>query len=199
MERFNNPDKFLSISWDLLTNAAVERKGSYQRPTIATVDNQGIARQRVVVLRHVDQNQRLLTFYTDARSVKVKELEEQPYLSWIFWDENTNVQIRMTGKALLQSGSNQCKTLWEQLPLIAKANYASTQIPGMPQPTDSASLPEGWNTTGNKAIINKAFENFMVVTAQVENIDLLHIHREGHQRAVFNYSDLNWTGQWVTP
>lgn len=199
MERFDTPDKFLHDAWHLLIKAAIKRHGSYQKPSIATVDADGFARQRVVVLREVDMQQRRLTLFTDSRSEKVTELRDRPNLSWLFWDERKKVQIRMIGSAVLEEGSERCRQYWDRLPVQGRSSYAMLPAPGTPQQNDEVPLPEQWHDEMNLEDTEYAFEHFMVITCQVFKADLLHLHHEGHQRAKFEFRDGHWDGQWVTP
>lgn len=199
MERFDNPDKFLHDAWYLLIKAAIKRKGNYQKPSVATVDTDGFARQRVIVLREVDLQQRQLTFFSDARSEKVKELANHPHLSCLFWDERKKVQIRMSGQAILEQGSARCCHYWERLPVQGRTSYAGRTAPGTTQETDNVPLPDHWHDEMDLEETAYAFEHFMVITCQVYRADLLHLHHEGHQRAQFNYKDGTWAGSWVAP
>ncbi|MEQ8707206.1 MAG: pyridoxamine 5'-phosphate oxidase family protein [Phaeodactylibacter sp.] len=199
MERFDQPDKFLHDAWHLLIKAAAKRKGDYQKPIIATIDADGFAQQRVVVLRDVDLQQRMLTLFTDARSEKVKALQDTPLLSWLFWDERKKVQIRMIGRVVLEQGSDRCQKLWDRLPVQGRTSYATVSAPGTPQEKDTVPLPDYWHADMDLEQTASAFEHFMVVTCQVFKVDLLHLHHEGHQRAQFEYQDGSWQGHWVTP
>ncbi|WP_282775274.1 pyridoxamine 5'-phosphate oxidase family protein [Phaeodactylibacter xiamenensis] len=199
MERFDNPDKFLHDAWHLLIKAAIKRKGDYQKPSVATIDTDGFARQRVIVLREVDLQNRQLTFFTDARSPKVGDLRNHPYLSCLFWDERKKVQIRMNGKAILEQGSESCRQYWDRLPVQGRSSYASLNAPGTPQVTDKVTLPDHWHDEMDLQETAYAFEHFMVIRSQVYRADLLHLHHEGHQRAKFSYQDGAWAGSWVAP
>lgn len=199
MERFDNPDKFLHDAWHLLIKAAIKRKGNYQKPCIATTDPNGFAQQRIVVLREVDQEKRLLTLFTDARSEKVNELQSNPLLSWLFWDERKKVQIRMIGEAVLEQGTDRCRIYWARLPVQGRASYAMLTAPGTPKEQDTVPLPDFWKSDIDLEKTEYAFDHFMVITCRIFKVDLLHLHHEGHQRAQFEYQDDHWQGRWVTP
>lgn len=199
MERFDNTEDFLHDSWHLLIKSAARRKGDYQKPSVSTLGNNGFPQQRIVVLRDVDLSDRLLTFFTDARSEKVKELEETPRLSWLFWDKRKKVQIRMAGNAFTEQGTDRCRGYWDNLPVQGRASYALLTAPGTAQEDDSVPLPEYWNKDIDLEKTAYAFKNFMVVTCQVETADLLHLHHEGHQRALYQYQDNQWNGHWAAP
>lgn len=199
MERFDNTDQFLHDSWHLLIKAAAKRKGNYQKPGIATIAPDGFAQQRVVVLRDVDMSQRLLTLFTDARSEKVRDLQQNPHLSWLFWDERKKVQIRMSGQAILEQGTDRCRSYWGRLPVQGRASYAMLTAPGSRQQDDSVPLPSYWDAEMDLAKTAYAFDHFMVITCQIAKVDLLHLHHAGHQRAKYEYQHEQWEGHWVTP
>jgi pyridoxine/pyridoxamine 5'-phosphate oxidase len=199
MERFDSPHKFIHDAWHLLIKAAAKRKGNYQKPSIATVDADGFARQRIVVLREVNMEKRQLTFFTDSRSAKVKEIQQHPHLSWLFWDERKKVQIRMSSKAILEQGSERCRQYWDRLPVQGRSSYAALSAPGSVRHDDGSPLPEYWHDEMSLSDTEYAFEHFMVITCQVLSADLLHLHHEGHQRAMFEYHDDQWKGHWANP
>lgn len=199
MNRFDNLNKFQHDAWHLLIKAAIQRKGSYQTPTVATIGPGGNARQRVVVLREADKPNRRLTLFTDARSDKVAELKERPTLSWLFWDERKKVQIRMESQAILERGTDRCRAYWDKLPVQGRKSYAALQAPGTPQESDTETLPPFWNADMPLEDTAYAFDNFMVITGAVSFIDCLHLHADGHQRANYTWVGGEWKGQWVTP
>ncbi len=199
MNRFDNLDKFQHDAWHLLIKAALKRKGSYQTPTVATIGQDGHARQRVVVLREVDKPNRRLTLFTDARSDKVAELRAKPALSWLFWDPRKKVQVRMESKAVMEQGTGRCRAYWDKLPVQGRKSYAALQAPGTPQSSDAEPLPPSWHSDMPLEDTAYAFDNFMVITGAVSFIDCLHLHADGHQRATFTWEEEEWKGQWVTP
>lgn len=198
MNRFDTLEAYLHSTWHLLIKAALQRKGNYQLPVIGTQGAAGV-QQRVVVLRSVDQQQRRLTFFTDARSAKVAALQASPHLSWLFWDIRKKVQIRITGPCILHRKDDLCRTCWDRLPVQARQSYATSQAPGSAAQSDAQGLPDNWHKDMDLSETEFAFEHFMVVNAQADDIECLHLHPDGHQRAQFKWANDKWEGQWLVP
>ncbi len=198
MERFDTLEEYIHDCWHLLSKAAVQRKGAYQTPVVGTLGREA-ARMRVVILREVDMPERKLTFFTDARSAKTEQLLQHNHLSWLFWDERKKVQIRMRGRGALHTEDELARKLWNRLPVEGRKNYATEKGPGMPLPISSDGLPDKWAAGISPAETEYAFPNFMVVVCTVEEVECLHLHQEGHQRARFSWEDGEWKGVWVVP
>lgn len=198
MEKFSSPQKMVHAAWHLLFKAAATRKGPYQTPVAATLGAH-TAEQRVVVLREVSIAQRRLTFFTDARSAKVEALQEQGALSWLFWDSRKKMQMRMSGAVALNLQNEHARAYWEKLPVQGRSSYAGLQPPGTPLLHQGSTLPEYWTAGMSLEMTEPAFANFMVVQCQIEKGDLLHLHPEGHQRAVFSYEGEELRAIWAAP
>ncbi len=198
MERFDSPASFLHDSWHLLLKAAKKRKGDYQTPVIGTVESQQ-AQMRVVILREVGLQERQLAFFTDARSDKVAQLKEQARLSWLFWDAGKKVQMRMKGSVELHRKDELCRTYWDRLPVAGRKNYATAAPPGSLARQSTDGLPEAWQDDMPLEETEYAFEHFMVVVSTIDQADLLHLHRDGHQRALFQWEAGEWRGHWAVP
>jgi len=201
MERFETPEKMLHDCWRLLVRATADKKDPMRTPVIGTMDA-GRSYVRMVVLRKVDIQHRLLDCFTDRRSDKVEQLEKHPRLSWLFWNPKKKVQIRAAGKVELIHGDEGAAQIWNQLPAAGRKSYASTQPPGTPINYCTEGLPEVWENDPGKEETDYAFDNFMIIRCTVEEMDLLHLHAEGHQRTSFkheSHSSGAWRGGWVIP
>jgi pyridoxine/pyridoxamine 5'-phosphate oxidase len=198
MKRFEGLDTFLHDAWHLLVKASIQRKGAYQTPVIGTMGD-GRADLRIVVLRKVDLEAKQLICFTDARAEKVKQLRESSRLSWLFWDPGKKVQMRMYGQAVLHQGDELCRQYWGRLPVQGRQSYASEIAPGSQAEADVNGLPEYWSSDMELSQTEYAFKNFMLITCNIDQMELLHLHHEGHQRARFEQTNGAWTGHWVVP
>ncbi len=43
------------------------------------------------------------------------------------------------------------------------------------------------------------YENFAALISTVDQIEWLQLSEAGHQRAVFNWTAVKWTGLWLVP
>jgi len=67
--------------------------------TLATIDTRGKPRARMVLLKEADA--RGLTFYTNLRSAKARELAGRPYAAVVLWWPELHRQVRVEGRVQL--------------------------------------------------------------------------------------------------
>lgn len=198
MKRFNDLDEMLHDCWHLLAKAAIKRKGAYQTPVIGTLGD-GQAELRTVVLREAALSEHQLIFFTDARSAKIRQLAQSPRLSWLFWDARKKVQMRMYGEAECHRADQLCRKYWDRLPVQGRKSYAATLPPGSPVDSDTTGLPNHWSDNMELEDTEYAFDHFTVVVCKVGQVELLHLHQEGHQRAAYHWKNGGWDGHWAIP
>lgn len=174
--------------WQGLDRAAQDRAHPWRLMALATVAGHGAdqppsAELRHVVLREAEPDSATLRFFTDARSPKVAELQAQPAASMLVWDEAQGWQLRLRVRLSIETSGLGVSSRWARLKMSPAAHdYLSPLPPGTPV---AHPLPE----RGTR-------EHFAVVSAQVQEIDWLELHAEGHRRARF---DATGRGQWLTP
>jgi len=198
MERIESLDDFLKTSWNHLFRAAHTRKGDFQRGALATVNEEKQVSMRIVVLRKAAPEHRQLFFFTDERSPKAREMKLNPSVSWLFWDDSRKLQIRMRGKVTFHHKDDHAKTYWDKLPVSARKSYASATPPSSHAEKDTEGLPEGWDSF-NKEQTEQFYQNFLVVVTNVEEMQCLHLHPDGHQHARFSWQEEEWKGNWLIP
>ena len=197
MDQFNNLENFINNAWYLLSKAVETRGGGFKNAVLAT--NYKAVRskisQRIVVLRQVSIAQRELVFFTDVRSEKWKELLHVPLVSWLLWDEQKNLQLRMYGKVRLEVATPTTRKIWTGLPLEARKNYSAILPPGtrVQNPTDG--LPGIWN----EEVTNEAYQHFGMGVSTINKVQCLHLHPEGHRHASFEWKNDQWEGSWLIP
>jgi len=198
MEKMENLNDILRDTWNQLFRAAVQRKSPLHTPAFATFDGEKVA-SRIVVIRETDTADRLLTCYTDFRSKKVAALQQHPRASWLFWHPGKKFQIRASGTTTIHCKDDLARGKWEAIPPKNRKDYGAKLAPGsvLQQPTDGLDhLEEEMLTTENTAY---TLDNFTVLRTEVTELDWLHLHRDGHRRAIFQWQDGDWKKQWVVP
>ena len=141
----------------------------------------------MVVCRDVS-NDLELTFYTDSCSPKVLQLQAHPLSSVVFWHQQKQIQLRMSGTCEIhQEGS----ALYADHIVRVKSSgrvsdYTSPQPPGSPLKSDSSDQQEG-------------DLNFAVITFTPESADILQLQRDGHKRLKAERVDSDWTITEVIP
>ena len=89
--------------WQQLQRASVDKHHEWRSPVLVTngLNNDQVSAPnnwpdaRTVILRAVDLNLNMLTFYTDSRSPKVLQLLTNPNALLVFWSKRLNWQLRI--------------------------------------------------------------------------------------------------------
>lgn len=175
--------------WQMLERACREPEHEWRTLALATVAGAGAQAYgdvRTVVLREVDADERSLVFFTDARSAKVAQLQRQPQATLLAWAHSIGWQLRLRCRLEVETAGLAVSSRWARLKMTPAAqDYLSPLAPGAT--IDSPSLPlEPQHATR---------ESFAVVTAQVDAIDWLELHPQGHRRAIFD----QYGERWVSP
>ncbi len=145
---------------------------------LATLDD-GQADARSLVLREVDAAERRLVFYSDARSPKVRQIEQSPQGTLIFYSRELGWQLRMQVRLHVETTGLAVSSRWARLQTSAGArDYLSVAAPGRPLDAPLADL-------GSRG-------HFAMIEAMAETVDWLELHPEGHRRAVMGAHGSRW-------
>lgn len=182
------------------TNQGKEQteKSGFRTMVVATNTANG-ADARMVVLRQVDEVRRYVWFHTDVRAEKVMQLEAFPNAMLLFWDEKSQVQLRITAETRLHIDDHTADEQWQKLWVGSRKTYLSELKPGSEQPH----LYPGFPTTLGEDLPTEADseagrKNFAVIECRVLAIDYLHLGRGGQKRALFQYEPERKT-TWLAP
>jgi pyridoxamine 5'-phosphate oxidase len=194
MEVFGRLMDISTYSWQQLARASKDIKHPWRTAVVANNVEQRVL-QRTVVLRDVDVNMRILRFYTDARSAKVQPIPEKSTFSWLFYDPDRLIQLRLQSTANLL-GPDRLSELWSQFDEKAKRDYAAVEAPGT-----TLSQEETYPKFKGTIDLIHARTNFCVLDCEVTSMDVLQLHKTGHRRASFTWEERNnkWGGAWLMP
>jgi hypothetical protein len=163
-------------------SAAVHGKGHPWRVgVLATVDGER-ADARSVVLRDIEATARTLLVYTDSRSAKAQQVERQPLGTLVLWSDPLGWQLRLRVQLMLQTSGLEVSSRWARLKMSPAAHDYLSPLP--PGSTVAHPLPQ----RGSRGF-------FAVLAAEVQAVDWLELHAEGHRRAIFDAEGR----RWVTP
>lgn len=158
--------------WEELARCATHREHEWRVCTLATLDANGDADARSVVIREVDADRRELVFFTDARSPKVAQFAARPKGTLVMWSAELGWQLRLKVDLGVETAGLAVSSRWARLKMKPAAfDYLSPLPPGTPL---EHPVPE----RGSR-------EHFAVVTLQVRAIDWLGLRAEGQRRALF--------------
>ena len=155
---------------------------------------------RTVVLRRADTDTRQLVFHTDARSTKLRELERNPAVAWLFQHPGEQLQIRAAGTAARQPADELARAAWAATPLPNRMNYCTPLPPGTPVDNPDAGLPAAWrHREPTREETETGWANFAVVVTTLTRLEWLLLRPQGARRALFQWDGTAWSGQWLVP
>ncbi len=183
--------------WSRLVTGASKSKDSFHTPSVASFSTEGIS-LRTVVLRKAKAETHELRFHTDIRSPKWEELDINPSISALFYDASARIQLRVKGKAKLHINNELTREAWEKTTLSSRRCYLTEFSPSSftDQPTSGLSeAVEQENLSLEES--ESGYQNFGIVSIQVQSIDWLWLNHAGHRRAFFDYETMQF--QWMIP
>lgn len=163
--------ELLTLAKAELRRSNADRKHPFRYFYFATLDE--FPEVRTVVNRKVDLDL-TLTFFTDARSPKVQQLQKNPKVSALFYHPNKKLQIRMSGLAELvdQAHGDFDRLLNEVKQTSSLKDYTTLQAPG------STVSEEAKLLFGDEVY-------FLAIKIHPVKLDILQLGREGHLRSAY--------------
>ncbi len=200
MNKLATLDEILTHVWDTLQRGAADNQHAFHAPVFATVAGKK-PQLRTVILRNTDRTQRKLFCYTDIRSGKVKELQNNPYAQWLFYDANHREQIRAHSTTVIHHKDTLTLQNWDKIPPQSRGNYLGTMPPGMPSSTYTANLSNDFRIEDHPSqkITEKGYQNFCVLESEVLSLEFLALRKKGHIRAKFEWENEQWKATWLAP
>ena len=193
---------FFSYGKALLVRAAADKKSPLRTPVLATVAN-AIPQQRTIVLRAFKPEKLECLFYTDIRSPKVAHLQRQASSSLLFYHPKKQFQIRISGTIEISHNNNECLKHWKNLTAFGKKAYATVNAPSTTIPEYSDGLdPKLWHSQRlpEDKVLEPYYMNFALLKLRAEELEFLHLEREGHKRARFTIDKNGGChGTWLIP
>ena len=176
--------------WLELQRAPHDRHHEWRTPLLSSVDQQAQPQARMVVLRGVDTLSRTFHIYTDSRSPKVAELDDNPSAALTFWSKRLGWQLRVSALATVQRSGSEVDAAWAKMRQSrAAGDYVSLLAPG-------EVLGDTTTTAEVLADPQPAHQhNLAIINLQVIVIDWLELAPSGHRRATLQADA--W--QWLVP
>ena len=184
LPRLTRLDDLQRAVWQELQAAVRDKHHAWRTPVLATttlIDGELTADARTVVLRELDLASRQLLIFTDTRSAKAQQLRLHPRGSLVMWSARLGWQLRCRVRLSLAEDGLAVSSRWSRLKLSPAAlDYLSPLAPGTP--LDPALKPTGLAPR----------EAFAIITADIDHMDWLELHPEGHRRAAFTATGAHW-------
>lgn len=179
--------------WSLLTAVADRPEFSLACGQLSNCAFDG-PRSRILILRSVDQQRRLLFSHTDLRSPKVGQLGNDPRVTWLFYDHERRIQLRLWGSVTIHTGNETAHAFWSVARPETRQLYLAPQGPGVPV----ASPPQKGPGNGEPED-DEGFRRFSVLSTLVQGMDVLQLRPLGNLRAEFTWNGRAWEGRWMSP
>jgi pyridoxamine 5'-phosphate oxidase len=199
---YNDLELSRAEAFGLLETGAANRRSPAHTAVVAILGADGMPSQRVMILRHVDVQGRKLRFHTDSRSTKVASLESGSAASVLVYDPDAKIQLRLSGKAWIETDGAEVDAAWDASTLFARRCYMAEARPGDVSLHPTSGLPS-WimGKQPDDDQIAPARPNFALLLFNFDRLEWLYLANQGHRRASWHWDEAheNWQGNWLIP
>ncbi|MFQ3341503.1 MAG: pyridoxamine 5'-phosphate oxidase [Flavobacteriaceae bacterium] len=168
---------------DQWMQAKYSKKHSFRFFTLATIASDGRPHLRTVVLRDFNAKDFTFTVFTDLRSQKIKELDQDNRAQLLFYDPKRMLQI-IVSVILLESINDH--EIYNAIPEKNKKDYAAVNAPG-----SQINSPDALRVNFSKG-------HFSKLIFKAATIEYLLLKSPNHLRALFKEEN-NWQGTFLVP
>lgn len=132
----------LSASSDLVwqrLDAAARAKAplGLKSLTLASVGPDGAPRARTIILRSVDAAARTIAFHADRTSAKIAELRRDPRATFVGWDADARLQLRLTATIAIHLDDATADAFWASTSGLDVYRNALPSGATIPSPTEA--------------------------------------------------------------
>lgn len=188
----------LAQAWHALQQGTADAKHAYHLAVLSTMPGEATSdsaalmsfpESRTVVLRWVDPVARTLGCHTDVRCHKVEQVRANPATTWVVYDPNTRIQLRIAGHSTIHADDAFADERWNASELSSRRCYLAARAPSSavnePDPNLPADLLHRRPTETEAAPGRK---NFAALATQIYSLEVLHLTHDGHQRIRFTWT-----------
>lgn len=186
--------------WHRLVNGAAGYKDAFHTPVVANTNQHGV-NLRIVVLRKADPHTKELFFHTDIRSGKWAELKADNNISWIFYNPEARIQVRLAGKATLHHADEIASVAWASSNMSSRKIYSGQAGPSTVSEIPTSGLDPEFDFADPTLEESEAGQrNFGIVSARISWMEWVWLNSKGHRRASFHYTDQrDFKASWLVP
>jgi len=149
---------------------------------IATVSSTGSPGLRTVIVREASFEEATVSFITDIRSTKIKDIRRDPRVSAISYELESRVQIKLAGTAAIVDDKDARHAVWERLKPHSRKQF-ERDLPSGISLYSSDGTPMGWEDDG--ASPKEPYDRFALVSISVTSAEWLDVSTEDHTRYAF--------------
>ena len=171
-----------------IKRGCVDKKHPFRFITLATIA-EGKPTARYVVLRKVDEALNCY-IYTDSRTAKIAELQQNDAASLLLYHPRKRVQVRLDGQIALHHQDTISQMHWQHVQGEAQKAYNSVLAPGttIDNRQDAYEWPE-----------NMDDRYFTVLAFKPQAVEALQLNGLEHLRASFEKTHDGWQKSWLAP
>jgi pyridoxine/pyridoxamine 5'-phosphate oxidase len=185
-----------SDCWSRIMDGVLNSSHPFNQPVFANANTVG-ANMRTVVLRKASATEKTISLFTDIRSGKWEELQKNQSISWLFYDHQSRIQIRLSGKASLHQNDELANNSWANVNINSRKNYSSFLIPST-EINDPKNISQQ-NTDTTEKNSEEGRVNFGVVVTTILWMEWLWLNPGCHYKANFIYNNGDFTSSWLVP
>ena len=179
--------------WDILNlefkKSCSAKRHPFRYVVFSTV-KEGNANSRWVVLRKRTEHSSFL-IYTDSRSAKVGELQENSSASLLFYNERKKLQVKVQGEVVIHQQNELTKKYWPVVQGASAKAYTTIHAPG-----DRIESKE----TGYDWISPEDDQYFTLLEVFPSAIEALQLNGERHIRVQYlKDREEQWTSSFLVP
>jgi pyridoxamine 5'-phosphate oxidase len=191
----------LAAAWRGLTEAVTNGRHEWHLPVIASIGVDGRPEARTVVLRSVDPEARTLTFHTDRRSPKIREIEASGRLAWAFYERTSKTQVRASGITTVHADDDVADAGWARTTLSSRRCYLAPHPPSGDLEEWHPNLPDDLHASRPDSAASEAGRvNFALVRTRIDRLERLELHHDGHLRAAWRWNESGVVeAGWLAP
>jgi pyridoxamine 5'-phosphate oxidase len=196
---YNDLNKIYLKIWNLLNEGLKNRNDPLHIPSFICGQDKFFD-ARIVVLRGIDQEKKLLWFNTDIRSNKIKILKSNPRASLLFYSKNEKIQLRVQVKVKINYQNNLTEKSWKKTAHMSRQCYLGSDAPGTNTLKATSGLTE--KVDNLKYSIEESesgYKNFCVIENYISSMEWLYLAAKGHRRAKFSFKNENIIKEWLIP
>lgn len=178
---------------DHLTQASIERS-PFTLMQLATINSKNEPKLRTIVLRDFNAEKAIISFFTDTRSQKIEEINNNHKVALVAFDPK-GIQLRIEGEANIIQDTQTKKEAWHKLKQHTHLLFKTSVSPGkkIASPHEVKYIDEEY---GNK----EPSIFFDLIDIHITSLEWLDLNENPHIRCFFE-KDKNgeWQGQWLAP
>ena len=178
------------LAWKKLVNGSIKKKNGFRTMCVGTINEIGESTLRTVVNRKVAQIDKTIYFYTDIRSRKIQNLQNDNRVSLLFYDAKQRVQITVKATATLHIDDDLQKQKWQTTSAQARLGYMTNEAPNTVSKKPTLGYDEKFSLVKPTAVESDLYKsNFVVVACKAYELEFLYLDYLGNRKANFYYKD----------